>query len=314
LGLGKTADVNFVTLSKYDGIVDLNSHESDKIALIYAQGDIVYGPGQEDEIGSDEFVQWIRKAVADPHVKALVLRINSPGGSSLASDVLYQELQEAKKSGKPVVVSMGDLAASGGYYMSCGADSIFAEPGTLTGSIGVFSIIPNFQSFFKDKLGITFDGVKTAPYADMGSTSRPLTETEKHFFQANVDSTYLTFKTRVSLGRHLSLARVDSIAQGRVWTGEKAKQIGLVDELGNTQDAIDCAAKLAAMKQYGLLEYPETKSVLERYLKDYNYSVRVKAMKEELGPDAYQALVQMKRWKALVGQTQLRLPYDIDIR
>lgn len=314
LGIGKNDDVNFVSLSKYAEIADLDNYSTDRVAVIYAQGDIVYGEGSEGQIGSDEYIKWIRQAENNSHVKAIVLRVNSPGGSSLASDIIYQELVTARKMGKPVIVSMGDLAASGGYYISCGADSIYAQPGTLTGSIGVFSIIPNFQSFFKDKLGITFDGVKTGPYSDIGNTSRPLTESEKRIFQANVDSTYLEFKSRVSDGRRLSPDQVEAIAQGRVWTGERARRIGLVDALGGLKDAIGCAARMARLKQYSLAEYPETKSILERYLKDYTYTVRVKAVKEELGPDGYNMLEEVKKWKQMVGKVELRLPYDVDIR
>ena len=313
LGVAAGTDVNFVTMSAYDQSVSLDNGETDKIAVIYAQGDIVYGPGEEGQIGSDEYVKWIRKARQDSHVKAIVLRVNSPGGSSLASDIILRELLQAKKEGKPVVVSMGDLAASGGYYISCGADSIFAEPGTITGSIGVFSIVPNLQSFFKDKLGITFDGVKTAPYADQGNISRPLTDGEKRFFQANVDSTYLEFKTNVARGRRLSLDQVETIAQGRVWTGERALANGLVDHLGHIQDAVDCAARLASLKQYSLTEYPETKFALVRYFKNYGHSVSTRAVKDELGPEGWQVLQQVRRAKAMVGQVEVRLPYDVDI-
>jgi protease IV len=314
LGLGEKTEVNFVSIAKYARIVDLGVREDNGVALIYAQGDIVYGPGDDGQIGSDEYVKWIRKARQNPHVKAIVLRVNSPGGSSLASDIILRELLLAKKDGKPVVVSMGDLAASGGYYISCAADSIFAEPGTITGSIGVFSILANLQPFFRDKIGVTFDRVKTAPYADLGTISRPLTDIEKRFVQAGVDSTYLAFKTHVSEGRHLSLDRVEEIAQGRVWTGERAVGIGLVDRLGNIQDAIDCAARLASLKRYDITEYPETKSIFDRYVKNYTHGVSVKAIKEDLGPDAYQLLEEYRRVKGMVGQTEVRLPYDVDIR
>ena len=314
LGLSPGADVNFVSISKYSTIVDLDRADADQVAIIYAEGDIVYGAGEEGQIGSDEYVKWIRKASQNPRVKAIVFRVNSPGGSSLASDIILRELLEAKKAGKPVIVSMGDLAASGGYYVSCGADSIFAEPGTLTGSIGVFAIVPNLQTFFKDKIGLTFDGVKTAPFADQGNISRPLTDAEKRFVQASVDSTYLAFKTHVSSGRHLSPDQVEAIAQGRVWTGERALRNGLVDRLGTIQDAVDCAARMASLKQYGVTEYPETKSIFQRYLKNYGHTIGTKAVREELGPDAWNLFQEYKRVKSMVGQVELRLPYDVDIR
>lgn len=317
LGIAADADVNFVTLSKYYDMVDLSNTEKDRVAVIYAQGDIVYGSGgrsDEPQIASEDYVRWIREARKDSHVKAIVLRVNSPGGSSLASDIILRELELAKKDGKPVVVSMGDYAASGGYYISCAADSIFAEPSTITGSIGVFAIIPNLQSFFKDKLGVTFDGVKTAPFADEGSISRPLTDVEKKFVQSNVDSTYLEFKGHVAKARHLSLDQVEEIAQGRVWTGTRAVQNGLVDRLGNIQDAIDCAAKLASLKTYSLAEYPKSQSTLDRLFTDYSHTMKVKAVEEEIGPDGYKALQQIRKVKSMVGCVEVRLPYDAEIK
>ena len=314
IGLSRNADINFVSLSGYAEIVDLNSPKTDRIAVIYAQGDIVYGLGKEGEIGSDEYVKWIREARKDSHVKAIVLRVNSPGGSSLSSDIILSELLAAKKEGKRVIVSMGDLAASGGYYISCAADSIFAEPATITGSIGVFAIVPNFQSFFKDKLGVTFDGVKTAPFADEGNISRPLTDAEKKFLQANVDSTYMEFKEHVAQSRHLTLDQVEAIAQGRVWTGERALQNGLVDKLGNIQDAIDCAARMASLKEYSLDEYPAAKSPFERYFQYYNSTVKAKAIQDELGPETYHVLQQLRKVRSMMGTVEVRLPYDIEIR
>jgi protease-4 len=171
---------------------------TEKINIIYAQGDIVDGKGEKEEIGSDDFVKIIRKARLDDDVDAIVFRVNSPGGSALASEAIWREISLAKEK-KPVVVSMGDYAASGGYYISCAADSVFANETTITGSIGVFSVLANLEDFFKNKLGITFDGVKTAPYADLGSISRPLTDQEKRFMQASVDTIYNTFMTRLQM-------------------------------------------------------------------------------------------------------------------
>jgi protease-4 len=316
LGLSADDEINFVSLSKYYGITDLDNTEKDRIAVIYAEGDILYGSGKggEPEIGSEDYVRWIREARKDSHVKAIVLRVNSPGGSSLASDIILRELEMAKKEGKPVVVSMGDYAASGGYYISCAGDSIFAQPGTITGSIGVFSIIPNLQSFFRDKLGVTFDGVKTAPFADEGNIGRPLTDVEKKFIQANVDSTYLEFKEHVARSRHLTVDQVEAIAQGRVWTGKRALQNGLVDRLGSIQDAIDCAARMVSLKTYSLTEYPKTKSPLDRIFSDYSNTVKTKAIMDEIGPDTYGVLRQMRRLKSMMGAVEVRLPYDIEIR
>ncbi|MEQ1624424.1 MAG: signal peptide peptidase SppA, partial [Sediminibacterium sp.] len=233
----KNAKINFVSLGDYEKASDYQQSGDGRIALVYADGDIVGGKGDNESVGSDEFRTLLRKLRLDDDVKAIVFRVNSPGGSSLASDVIWREISLTRKS-KPVIVSMGDMAASGGYYIACNADSVFANEGTLTGSIGVFSILPNFQPFFKNKLGITFDGVKTAPYADMGNTSRALTEPEKRFLQNGVDSIYHTFKSRVAEGRKKDMDYVHSIAQGRVWTGSRAITVGLVDRIGGLQEAI----------------------------------------------------------------------------
>ena len=307
--------INYLSLGKYAQAVDFkNNSGEDKIAIIYAEGDIVSGKGDDGEIGSEKFVDIIRKARMDDNVKAIVFRVNSPGGSSLASDVIWREITLAKKE-KPVVVSMGNLAASGGYYISCNADSVFANATTITGSIGVFSILPNMQSFFKDKLGVTFDRVKTAPYADMGSASRPLSEMEKHFLQASVDSIYYTFKSHVADGRKKDINYIDSIAQGRVWTGMRAIGIGLADKTGTLQDAVDCAARMAKMKNYRTVEYPEKKSVIEQLLSgSYKASAQANAVKEEIGKDQYNLFLQMKKMQQLFGTPQSRLPFSFDIK
>lgn len=306
----ETDKPNFVTLGKYSQAVDFKSDNGDKIALIYAEGEIVDGKGDDGQIGSDNFKNLLRKARFDKDIKAIVLRVNSPGGSALASDVIWREVTMARKE-KPVVVSMGDVAASGGYYISCNGDSIFADPGTITGSIGVFSLIPNMQGFFKNKLGITFDGVKTAPSADEGSIARPLTPLEKQLMQADVDSVYYTFKSRVAEGRKRSVEYIDSIAQGRVWTGSRAIEVGLVDKLGNLQDAIDCAARMGKITTYRLKEYPEHKSLLDQ-LRDgaSTNTVKAKMMKDELGEEHYQLLQQMKSIKTWFNVPQARLPFE----
>lgn len=306
-------DINFVSFGKYAKGVDFAKHGSDgKIDIIYAQGDIVDGKGNKDEIGSDDFVKLIRKARFDDNVKAIVFRVNSPGGSSMASEAIWREISLAKKV-KPVIVSMGDYAASGGYYISCAGDSIFADETTITGSIGVFSILPDMQKFFNDKLGVTFDGVKTAPYADMGSVSRPLTQPEKNFVQSTIDTIYNTFKTRVSNGRKLDIVYVDSIAQGRVWTGERAIGVGLVDKTGTLQDAVACAARMAKISDYSTKEYPEKKSWLEQ-LSDQSFSADAseKALVKNIGQDQYNLLVKMNALKKITGIPQSRLPFTFN--
>ena len=259
--------INFVSFGDYKESADYKKSGDQKLALVFASGDIVSGEGDNEQVGSDRFKNLLRKIRMDKDIKAVVLRVNSPGGSALASEVIWREISLLRKV-KPVVISMGDVAASGGYYIACNADSVFANANTITGSIGVFSVIPNMQSFFKNKIGITFDGVKTAPYADMGGIDKPLSEQEKSFLQASVDSVYHTFKTRVSGGRKITMFNVDSLAQGRVWMGTHAKTNGLVDRIGTLQDAVDCAARLAKIKDgdYKLREYPEKKSFIEQIM------------------------------------------------
>lgn len=313
LGIGKDDKINFVQLGSYAEAVTLNKYGKDKIAVIYAEGDIVYGKGEEGQVGSDEYRSLFAKVRTDKNVKAVVLRVNSPGGSSLASEIIWREAELTKKSGKPVIVSMGDVAASGGYYIASPADSIFAQPNTITGSIGVFGIIPNLQSFFKNKLGVTFDEVKTAENASFGSIARPLTEMERNMIQREIDTVYHDFKTRVSDGRKKDMAYVDSIAQGRVWTGERALEIGLVDKLGGLDDAIACAARMANTTDYSLREYPEPKSLIDMLKNNYGKTVKTKAIKEELGNEGFMLYEQIKRVKSMVGTLQARLPYDIAV-
>jgi protease-4 len=308
-------EVNFIPLGKYAKAVDFTTDGDEKIAIIYAQGDIVGGKSSsEDEIASEDFISTIRKVRLNKEIKAIVFRVNSPGGSSLASDEIWREITLAKKE-KPVVISMGDYAASGGYYISCNGDSIFADPGTITGSIGVFSLMPNMQGFYKNLLGITFDGVKTAPYADMGGSDRPLSEIEKHFLQADVNKIYGQFLSRVGEGRKKDTAYVDSIAQGRVWTGQRAIGIGLVDRIGTLQDAVNCAARMAKLNTYKTSEYPEKKSFLEQLLGGaYNRSIKESAIKEKVGDKQYEMLVEAQKLQHMLGVTQERLPFDFDIR
>lgn len=313
LKIGKDDLINFVTLGSYLDAVTLTRYASDKIAVIYAEGDIVYGKGDQVQIGSDDYRALIRKARTDKSVKAIVLRVNSPGGSSIASEIIWREVALCRKEGKPIVVSMGDYAASGGYYISCDADSIFAQPNTLTGSIGVFSIVPNMQGFFSNKLGVNFDGVKTSPYADAGSITRPLTEAEKRFFQNDVDSIYSDFKSRVANGRKLDPAVVDSIAQGRVWTGQRALALGLVDRLGNIEDAVACAARMAKLKEYTLREYPEPKSALDLLFSNYKKYTQAETVKNELGEEGWKLYSRMKQIREDFGKPQTRMPFDMKI-
>lgn len=315
LGKEKKGTINFINPGKYAQAVSFKKTSGDdKIAIIYAQGDIVDGKGNDDEVGSETFIKLLRDARLDDDVKAIVFRVNSPGGSALASEEIWREVTLAKKA-KPVVLSMGDYAASGGYYISCNADSVFADNGTITGSIGVFSIIPNLQNAFKDKLGITFDGVKTAPYADAGSTTRPLSEQEKKFFQSSVDTIYNLFKTRVASGRKKSVDYIDSIAQGRVWTGDDGIEVGIVDRIGTLQDAVNCAARMAKLSDYRTREYPEPATIFNKIMNsDVNASVKEDAVKEQLGDNGYMFLIQLKKLESMIGVAQARLPCEIIVR
>ncbi|MES2372704.1 MAG: signal peptide peptidase SppA [Bacteroidota bacterium] len=306
--------INFVTFHDYAKSEDYKQNTGgERIAIIYADGDIISGSSDNSgQVASDAFRVLIRKLRLDKEMKGIVLRVNSPGGSALASDVIWREISLARKE-KPVIVSMGDVAASGGYYISCNADSVFANANTITGSIGVFSIVPNLESFYKNKLGITFDGVKTAPYADMGNNDRPLNETEKRFFQASIDSIYRTFKSRVAEGRKKDTAYISSIAQGRVWTGTHGQEAGLVDKIGTLQDAVDCAARMAKLKEYQVREFPEKKSWFEQLMNSYQRSVKTKMIKEELGEEQFRAFKELKKVKQMVGAPQMRLPFSMNI-
>lgn len=315
-GIGSGNKLKSVELSDYNSSSDAANEDSkektkNKIAIVYASGDIVGGEGDDNTIGSERISKALRKARLDDHIKAVVFRINSPGGSSLASDVMWREVMLTKKV-KPIIVSMGDLAASGGYYIACAADSIIAEPNTITGSIGIFAVLPNMQKLFNDKLGITFDGVKTGKYADLGDLTRPLSPEERAILQNQVNQGYNYFTKAVADGRHKTQDYINSIGQGRVWTGEQAVKIGLVDRLGNISDAITSAAKKANIKNYTLVAYPEQKSFLNKFGLGVNAEIKAHFIKSELG-DNYKYYEQIKEVTTLMRTPQARMPYDIEI-
>lgn len=314
LSIDKYEKINFVSIPHYLAASVHFKSGGEKIALIYAEGDIVDGKNDErGNIAGENYRNLIRKARLDRSIKAIVLRVNSGGGSSMASETIWRELSLAREE-KPVIVSFGDVAASGGYYIACGADSIFAHPVTITGSIGVFGIIPNMQNFFENKLGVTFDGVKTGPYADAGGIYRPLNEKERKLVQANVDLIYSQFKQRVAEGRKKDTSYIDSIAQGRVWTGTRAKDIGLIDRFGGLDDAIQSAAAMAKLKEYSIWEYPEPKNVFDQLFgkaDPLNYNDK---MKEELGEENYKIYIEMKRIKEMSNTVQARLPFRFFVR
>ena len=307
--------LNLVKFDDYMQAVNYSASGTDKIAVIYADGDIVDGKGEDGEIGSIEFKNLIRQARLDEGIKAIVLRVNSPGGSALASDVLWREVTLAKKA-KPVIVSMGNYAASGGYYISCAADCIYAESNTITGSIGVFTMLLNTQNFLKNKLGITFDGIKTAEHADMISSVHTLSPVEKNYFQSEIDSMYHIFKSRVAEGRNKSIAYVDSIAQGRVWTGIRAQSIGLVDSIGSLNDAIKYAAAKIKSKSYRIKEYPQPKGIFEQLFLSTNTPEKMKdsAIIKEIGVEQYELWKQVKALKSIANAPQTRLPFEVDVK
>ncbi len=303
-------DLDFVSLSDYSATkasLKLNTHN--KIAVLYAQGSIINESveGAGPNIAAERYVKLFKSIREDSSIKAVVFRINSPGGSALASDKIWRAVMLTKQI-KPVVVSMGDYAASGGYYIACAADSIFTEANTLTGSIGVFGIIPNLQSFFKNKLGITFDGVKTAQYADIGSPVRPLTAAEKTMIQDNVDEVYRTFKERVSQGRRLAESVVDSIAQGRVWSGATAVKIGLADAIGGMPAAIACAGNMAGLSDYGLVEYPKPELPYRQALQTLTGKIKTSIVQQELGK-YFTVFQQLKEVTRAQGEVMARLPF-----
>ncbi len=303
--------ISFVSLKKYTHAIAGKQPRAlkEKIAVIYAQGDIVMGEGDDKSIGSERYARALRQARADSSVKAIVLRVNSPGGSALASEVIWKEVVLSTKV-KPVVVSMGDLAASGGYYIACAATRILASPNTLTGSIGVFGVVPNVQKLFNEKLGVTFDGVSTNKHSDHISVFRPLDTYETSVVLKDVEHIYSTFIGHVAEGRKMTVAQVDSIGQGRVWSGADAKKIGLIDDFGGLNDAIILAAKLAKVEKYSLSEYPRLKDPFTELISQLQGNEsKLLQLESELGP-AYHIFQEAKSLLEMKG-VQARMPYQI---
>lgn len=311
-GTGKKETLTTVTINDYaTNQKPENSDSKNKIAVIYANGDITGGEGNDESIGSERISRAIRKARTDDKIKAVVLRVNSGGGSALASDVIWREIVLTKKV-KPVIASFGDVAASGGYYIACAADSIFVQPNTITGSIGVFGIIPNFQNLMTNKLGITFDGVKTGQYADIMSTNRPLTPGERLIIQTGVNHVYDSFITRVADGRKKSKTYIDSIGGGHVWVGTDAVKIGLADRIGNFNDAVAAAGKKAKLTDYRIVEYPQKIDPIKSLLDDTKDNVRTYYAKQEFG-DNFLLYQQLKKVVVNSG-IQARMPFSISVQ
>ncbi|MFN4123271.1 MAG: signal peptide peptidase SppA [Flavobacteriales bacterium] len=311
-GAEKLDKINFVSLSKYNKVKDKKERgKGDKIAVIFAEGEIVDGEGETSNVGSERFTKAIRKARLDEKVKAVVLRVNSPGGSALASESIWREIEETKKV-KPVVTSMGDVAASGGYYIACNSNKIFANPTTITGSIGVFGLLFNAKKMLNEKLGVTIDTVKTSQYADFMSQSRPVTSAEAIIIQNRIEEIYDNFITRVAEGRGMNKADVDSIGQGRVWSGIDAKRIGLIDEFGGLEKAIEAAAELAEIKEYRVTALPERKDFMSELLKSLSGDSEASIL-EKLFGENYKQIIMMKDAQRL-GNYQMRMPFYIEVK
>ncbi|QKG78743.1 signal peptide peptidase SppA [Tenuifilum thalassicum] len=312
LGVEEKDDINSIALNKYFKAPEVNKRKftRDKIAVIYATGEIEMGNGGPDNIGSESLSRTIRKARRDSAIKAIVFRINSPGGSALASEVIWREVDLAAKT-KPVIVSMGDVAASGGYYIAAPATAIVANPTTITGSIGVFGLFFNLQKALDKKLGINVDVVKTNEHADFFTMFRPMTAEERAVGQMFIEETYQTFIGHVSSGRGIPVEQVDAIGQGRVWSGVNAKDIKLIDEFGGLTDAIKLAAEKAGLENYRLVEMPKQKKFVEQLLENMSAEAKLWILKDELGT-SFKAYNRIKNMLTNQG-VQARIPYDIEI-
>ncbi|EAZ80322.1 signal peptide peptidase SppA [Algoriphagus machipongonensis] len=312
LGLGEDDDISTINATKLNTTVKTkNITSSNRIAVILAEGEIVDG-SVEGAISSDKFAKEIRKARKDDNIKAIVLRVNSPGGSVLASEVIWREMTEAKKA-KPLYVSMGEVAASGGYYISAPADTIVAQPNTITGSIGIFGIWFNAQELLNEKLGITSDVVETGQLSDFMNPTRELTDIERKIVQTNVEKGYETFISRVSEGRGMSAEAVKEVASGRVWTGNQAKERGLVDVLGSLDDTIELAAeRIDASSDYRVIYYPQQKPWFETIMNEFSNNVQLRILKSELGENfaIYEQSKKLKNYQGIM----VRLPQDYIIR
>lgn len=311
-GTSERDDVKAVEIQKYVKVPEQREHKGlarEKIAVIYASGSIDASVSEEG-VNSEELSKAIREARRDSSIKAIVLRINSPGGSAYGSEVIWREVKLAAET-KPVIASMGDMAASGGYYIACAADSILADRTTITGSIGIFGMIPNAQKLMTDKLGITQDVVTTNEHSDMISLTRPMSVFERDLMQQRIEDGYDTFISRVAEGRKMDKTAVDAVGEGRVWAATNAKEIKLIDAYGGLTDAINLAKKMANLDNYRIVNLPKLKDPFEELLKEFSGSARVSFMKDEMG-EGYKYYEQLR---SMISQKGIlaRIPYDIEI-
>lgn len=310
LSLAESDKLNYITMAKFNLVSGNTSVSDNKIAVIYCVGDISSGEGDDQGIGSDRMAATIKKVREDESYKAIVLRINSPGGSALASDVIWREVSLCKGK-KPVIVSMGDVAASGGYYIAAPADYILAQPNTITGSIGVFGMLVNAKELLNNKLGIKIETVKFGEFADLGSPDRPLNEAERLVVQRGVDRVYDNFIDRVAKGRKLTKEQVEEIAQGRVWSGVEAMKIGLVDGLGGLDKAIEMAAEKANLSEYRSVNLPELKDPFQELLGSLGSQASTALLKRELGSN-YAYYQDMKKAMQYQG-IQTRMEFEVKV-
>ncbi|MFW5655985.1 MAG: signal peptide peptidase SppA [Bacteroidota bacterium] len=302
--------VTYAAMQKVPKNREFKGLAKEKIAVVYAQGNIVPGEAQEGFIGSERISKAIREARLDSTIKAIVFRINSGGGSALASEVIWRELKLASEE-KPVIASMGDYAASGGYYAITHADKIIASPNTITGSIGVFALLPNGRELMNEKLGINVEVVRTNPSADFASIFRPLSRSEQEAVKHQIESIYSTFINHVAEGRELTMEYVDSIAQGRVWDAVHAKELGLVDELGGLERAIELAVEASGLEQYRIVDLPKLEDPFELLIKRLSGEVKTRQLKNHLGT-LYPYIEQLKLLTESQN-VQARMPFVMDI-
>ncbi len=313
LGIAAKDKIAAMTISDYASLVYDSKSSKTKIAVLYADGEIVDGEGQQGQVAAKPMIREIRKLINQEDVKAVVLRINSPGGSALASENMYQELMQLRKL-KPIIISMGDVAASGGYYLSCAGDSIFAQPNTITGSIGVVGMMLNFENFMKNNIGVTTDVVKTNAHADFPNVTRTMTDKEMAYMQMNTDRIYGIFKQRVMDARKVDQAFVDSIAQGHVYSGARGKELKLVDGIGGMDRALQSAAAIAKLSDYKVVFYPAVKDGLQEMINKFiGKKTDEVIVKQALGED-YKLYQKMKSLRSNMDKVNMLMPFELEIK
>lgn len=316
VGIGKREKVEKLNINEYLSRITLtNGSGKNKIAIVYAEGEVGYNNGEKGNIDDIRYLKLFERLKRKDDIKAIVLRVNSPGGSALTSDIIWNEIEELKADSIPIITSMGDYAASGGYYIACNSDVIVASPNTLTGSIGVFSMLPNLKDMMTEKIGVQFDTVKTHDFSLMNNFVYDPNSREAQFMQESTDDLYQQFLSRVSTGRGMTMEAVDEVAQGRVWSGKKAKEIGLVDELGDLDFAIQLAAEKAGIEKYKVVEYPTIKEdPIKEIIKAFNQGSDAQlnpyAVKTEKGKRLLQSVKDMERVLEM-DKPMARMPYNI---